>query len=150
LSNKSSTKRGFVQKEIKQALEILEECGEGKVYLLPVRIEECKLPYEVLRELHYIDMFPNWYHGLDKILKVVFGYGESEYLRECVIKEIERAKEYDRRAGLLINKISKATSIYSAKIVSEIYMMRKDGILEWNSYRLEADSIVNLKINPTS
>ncbi len=145
LSKKSTTRRGFVQKEIRQALEVLEECAEGKIFLLPVRIEECEIHFELLREIHYVDLFPNWYQGLDKILKVIVGYGESENIRESIIKEIKSARQYiDKRAGILINKVSRKTNIHSYKIIPQLYIMKKEGIIDWGGQTLEADSMVEL------
>jgi hypothetical protein len=44
LSKSSITKRGFVQREIKYALELADEQPEGSIFLIPVRIEESRSP----------------------------------------------------------------------------------------------------------
>src|SRR5512141_2031996 len=41
LSNKSITKEGYVQREIKSALDIAEEKPEGAIFLIPARLEDC-------------------------------------------------------------------------------------------------------------
>ena len=41
LSNKSITKEGYVQKEIKFALDSAEEKPEGTIFLIPARLEDC-------------------------------------------------------------------------------------------------------------
>lgn len=56
LSRSSVTKEGYVQKEIKLALDIADEKPEGTIFLVPIRLEECEIP-ERLRHLHYVDMF---------------------------------------------------------------------------------------------
>jgi len=43
-SNKSINKTGFVQKEIKEALDLYEEQPEGAIFLIPVMLEECSIP----------------------------------------------------------------------------------------------------------
>ncbi len=71
LSKISIPKRGFVQKELALALDILNEVPEPNIFLIPVRIEECEPPQEELCNLHWVDMFPNWKDGLAKILKSI-------------------------------------------------------------------------------
>ena len=47
LSEISVTKEGYVQKEIKFAQDILKEKPEGTIFLLPVQLEDCKIPYSL-------------------------------------------------------------------------------------------------------
>jgi len=72
LSSYSITKRGFIQKEMKIAYEMLEQCSEDDIYLIPVRLNECA-PSLKLSDIHYIDVFPDskYQNGLKKILQVV-------------------------------------------------------------------------------
>jgi ABC-type branched-subunit amino acid transport system substrate-binding protein len=56
LSKTSVTRAGFVQKEIKQALDVADEQPEGTIFVIPVRLEDCKVP-ERLRDLHWVDLF---------------------------------------------------------------------------------------------
>ena len=41
LSSKAVSKRGFVQSELKQALEVLDEAPQSDIYLIPVRLDHC-------------------------------------------------------------------------------------------------------------
>jgi len=56
LSANSVDKRGWFQKEISQALDIWKEKLESDIYLLPVRLEDCKVP-ERLAEFQYVNLF---------------------------------------------------------------------------------------------
>lgn len=56
LSTKSIDKTGFVQKEIRIALDAADERPEGTIYVIPVRLEECPVP-DRLSHLHYVDIF---------------------------------------------------------------------------------------------
>jgi hypothetical protein len=56
LSNKSIHKRGFVQKEIVWALDFVEKMPEDKVYLIPIRLEECEIPRR-LNRYHCLNIF---------------------------------------------------------------------------------------------
>lgn len=44
LSGKSVTKRGYVQKEIKFALDVAAEIPEGEIFIIPIKLEPCELP----------------------------------------------------------------------------------------------------------
>ena len=54
LSPGSISKTGFVQKEIKFALDIVDEQPEGSIYLIPVKLEDCEPP-ERLNHLHWVN-----------------------------------------------------------------------------------------------
>lgn len=70
LSTRSTTKRGYVQKELKDALSILEEFPEDQIFLVPARLEECSPPADILKEIQHVDLFPDWDDGFRKILRV--------------------------------------------------------------------------------
>ena len=54
LSQNSVSKRGYVQKELKQALSVLDQFPEGEIYLIPIRIDECSVP-ELLSTRQWLD-----------------------------------------------------------------------------------------------
>lgn len=49
ISNHSKTKEGFVQKEIRFALDIADEKPEGTIYIIPARLDECDIPDRLKR-----------------------------------------------------------------------------------------------------
>ncbi|MEK7404874.1 MAG: SUMF1/EgtB/PvdO family nonheme iron enzyme [Acidobacteriota bacterium] len=55
LSNSSITKEGYVQKEIKFALDAADEKPEGTIFLIPARLEDCRVP-ERLSEWQWVDL----------------------------------------------------------------------------------------------
>lgn len=57
LSTGSVSKEGYVQKELRFALEIALEKPEGTIFILPVRLDECERPRR-LRPIQGIDYFP--------------------------------------------------------------------------------------------
>ena len=68
LSKLSITKSGYVQKEIKFALDVADEKPEGTIFIVPVRLEECSIP-DRLSRWHYIDLYkPN---GFDNLMKAI-------------------------------------------------------------------------------
>jgi hypothetical protein len=78
MSTNSSPKRGFVQKEIRKALEVLEEFPDNETYLIPVRLDNCEPPHPRLADLQWTDLFPTWEEGIDKLLRFL-GQPPSEY-----------------------------------------------------------------------
>jgi transcriptional regulator with XRE-family HTH domain len=56
LSEHSINKKGFVQKEIKFALDVADEQPEGTIFLIPLRLEQCEVP-DRLRSKHWVDYF---------------------------------------------------------------------------------------------
>jgi TIR domain len=68
-SSTSVLERGYIQQELKFALNVLDEFPESEVFILPIRLDECEIPYEQLRDKQYADLFPNWQIGTETVLK---------------------------------------------------------------------------------
>ena len=58
LTNNSVTKRGFLQKEIKVALDVWDEKLPDDVFLIPIRLDDCVMP-DSLVKFQRIDIFNN-------------------------------------------------------------------------------------------
>jgi hypothetical protein len=55
----NSMKRGYIQRELKRALDVAEEFPAGELFLIPLRLASCEIP-DHLKHLHYVDLFqPN-------------------------------------------------------------------------------------------
>ena len=69
LSEHSITTRGFLQNELRRALEVADEQPDGSIFLIPLRLEQCEIP-DRLRHLQYVDLFvPDGYVRLLKTLR---------------------------------------------------------------------------------
>lgn len=68
LSNNSVSKEGFVQREFKFALDKTLEMTEDGIFLIPVRLEECKVPSKLSR-YHWVDLFVD--NGLKRLMKAL-------------------------------------------------------------------------------
>lgn len=44
LSNNSVSKKGYVQKELRKALSVLDEYPEGRIFIIPIRLDDCVVP----------------------------------------------------------------------------------------------------------
>lgn len=56
LSNHAVTKEGYVQKEIRIALDLADEKPEGVIFLIPVRLDDCEVPSR-LEAKQWVDIF---------------------------------------------------------------------------------------------
>jgi hypothetical protein len=70
-SGRSGGKRGTFQSELRYALDSANRLPLEDVYFIPVRIEECLVPPRIAQELQYVDLFPSWEKGFQKILAVI-------------------------------------------------------------------------------
>ena len=68
LSNHSINKRGFVQKEMKQAIDVLQEFPKGAIFLIPVRLDKTEPVDDELRALNWVDLNPGYSDGLARIV----------------------------------------------------------------------------------
>jgi hypothetical protein len=87
LTNRSVSKRGFLQKEIRQALEVWQEKLDDDIYLIPVRFEDCSIP-ESLNKFQCVDLFSE--AGLSSLLTAI--YTGTERLNIPIKKESPSGK----------------------------------------------------------
>ncbi len=64
LSRRSISKRGYVQREIKKTLKVVELQPEGKVYLIQVRLDDCEIPRSVSK-FNCVDLYEE--NGFEKL-----------------------------------------------------------------------------------
>jgi hypothetical protein len=55
LSSCCISRRGYIHKEIRFALETLDEMPPEKIYFIPVRLDQCNVP-SYLQSLHWVDL----------------------------------------------------------------------------------------------
>lgn len=67
ISRSAVIKRGYVQKEVRQALDLLDEFAAGHVFIVPVRVDDSQPRHEPLQRLHWIDMFDSYSDGLRQL-----------------------------------------------------------------------------------
>jgi len=69
ISKYSIGQRGFVQKEIREALDVLQEFPKNQIFIIPVRLDDTQPIDEELLELNWIDLYKDYYSGLESILR---------------------------------------------------------------------------------
>jgi TIR domain len=68
LSAASISKAGFVQKELRKALDVADEQPEGSTFLIPVRLEECEIP-DRLSKWQWVDLYRET--GYQRLVRVL-------------------------------------------------------------------------------
>jgi hypothetical protein len=68
ISKYSINKRGFVQKEMKEAIDVLQEFPKGTIFLIPARLDRTEPIDDELRELNWVNLTPDYHDGLARIL----------------------------------------------------------------------------------
>lgn len=77
LSSRSTRKRGYAQAEIRYALDVLNELPGDSIYLIPVRLDDCEPSHDRLHDLHWLNMFPSWEAGVQRLISVIQGRREA-------------------------------------------------------------------------
>lgn len=68
LSSQSITKEGFIQREIRFALDAADEKPEGTIFIIPARLENCEVP-ERLGRFQWVDLYTS--DGYERLLKAL-------------------------------------------------------------------------------
>lgn len=68
LSQNSVGKKGYVQREFKLAMESLEEIPEGQIYLIPIKIDNCLVPFQ-FAAFQWVDLQGT--EGHDQVRKAI-------------------------------------------------------------------------------
>jgi repressor LexA len=90
LSCGSINKTGFMQKEIKFALDVADKQAEGTIFLIPLKLEECEMP-ERLRRWHWVNYFEE--NGFDKLIKTLKYRGESSIVKLAPVNDFRKVIE---------------------------------------------------------
>lgn len=68
LSKDSVDKRGYIQREIKMALDVADEQPENTIYIIPVRLDECPVP-DRLTKWQWVNFFDKG--GYEQLIKAL-------------------------------------------------------------------------------
>jgi hypothetical protein len=74
LSTRSVSKEGYVQREIRQSLDMADEKPDGTIFIIPLRLEECEVPVR-LQRWQWVDWFSS--EGFERLQKALQIRAES-------------------------------------------------------------------------
>lgn len=66
LTRHSTTRVGYVQKELRYAIDLAKEQPHGEIFLIGARLEQCSVPDD-LRHLNYVDLYA--WNGFERLLR---------------------------------------------------------------------------------
>ncbi|MEV4515143.1 toll/interleukin-1 receptor domain-containing protein [Dactylosporangium sp. NPDC049525] len=82
LSQESTQKTGFVQREIRFALDAADERPEGSIFIIPARLERCPTPQRLMK-WHWVDLYKdNGYSRLRSALAIALPRTREENAAE--------------------------------------------------------------------
>lgn len=70
-SRNSVGKRGGFQAEVRYALDCANRVPLDDVFLIPIRLDACRVPTRITRETQYIDLFPDREAGLERMMRAM-------------------------------------------------------------------------------
>jgi hypothetical protein len=70
-SANSVRKKGGFQSELRYALDCARRVPLDEIYIVPVRLDDCAVPRTIRHELQYIDLFPDWDSGMERMLTML-------------------------------------------------------------------------------
>jgi len=125
LSENSIGKRGYVQKELRIGLDVLDLIPDTEIFLIPIRIENCSPANKTIKELQWVDFYPDWNEGFLRI-KSVFDF-QFEATKEPQVKEPGFALASD-----IINLIGTIWDGDDTDGDKYVYEFKQGGILKYD------------------
>lgn len=122
LSSNSVGKRGYVQKELALALDILDEFPETDTFVVPVRANPCLPSHRRIQTLHWLDLFPAYKRSLLKLVEIfkVESSSEKKLSTRPVPKLTKRELEVLCRLGFQNELIAVMLGIAPATVASHV------------------------------
>jgi len=70
-SSRSVHRRGGFPAEIRYGLDCARHMPLDEIFVIPVRLDACRVPRSIQKELQYIDLFPVWECGLNRLVSTI-------------------------------------------------------------------------------
>lgn len=146
LSNTSVSKEGYIQKELRYALDIALEKPEGAIFIIPIRLEDCIVPRKI-KHWQYIDCFPTQqfdraYKKLVDSLKVRAENKEVN-TTSAVVESIDFGSTYLRRMPVYLLLECDATMAGAPiQAVEQGIQLLHNELLGWT----QAIELINLSV----
>lgn len=122
ISNTSIRKTGYVQKEIKDALDVADKQPEGAIFLIPVKLEDCRIP-DRLSHLHYVNLYEKG--GFDSLMRSLAL--RAKELGINVATEEERIYSAEDRKGIIRQVIAEELVVDESALTPQASLKDLDG-----------------------
>jgi hypothetical protein len=70
-SGNSVDKAGGFQSEVRFALDCARRVPLDEIFVVPLRLDGCRVPRSIQREFQYIDLFPDWERGILRLVAMM-------------------------------------------------------------------------------
>jgi CheY-like chemotaxis protein len=151
ISKYSVGKRGFVQREVRQALDILDEFPPERNFVIPVRLEDIQPQHERLATLNWVDLFPSYERGFGRLaqslglleLKRSMLGREDVAFREHALRQCKRLKyNTEEIISFLITEHQRHTLAYAHEFSAMPLIFRNHLLLlSWDLRTLEVEAV---------
>lgn len=71
LSARSLAKKGQFQCELRYALDCAHRMPLDEAFVMPVRFEECRVPHNLVKQVQYVDLFPDFDRGFRQLVRAL-------------------------------------------------------------------------------
>ena len=128
LSSTSISKRGYIQKEFKMAMEILAELPPGTIYLIPLKLDDCEIPelrqseYGLnLRDIQWLDYWKP--KGFEKLIKAIeYQFGSDTEQKAVFSKQSDRTSPGESQPNIAQTHGGSRDNIAGNKTVNHYYL----------------------------
>lgn len=134
LSARAIYKRSYLQKEIKEALDLWQEKLADDIYLIPVRLEKCKVP-ELLNEFQWVNLYEKdgWVRLEKALRKGIERQGKMQNEDEVPCNDQNMATSDETQApksNLMISCDSPNNGIFKALVLTSATHITLGSIVE--------------------
>ena len=70
-SENSVHKTGGFQSEVRYALDCARRVPLDEIFVVPLRLDGCRVPRSIQREFQYVDFFPDWARGIRRLVTMM-------------------------------------------------------------------------------
>jgi len=70
-SENSVNKAGGFQAEVRYALDCARRVPLDEIFVVPLRLDGCRVPRSIQREFQYVDLFPDWAKGIRRLVAML-------------------------------------------------------------------------------
>jgi len=123
LSKTSSRKTGYVQKEIKDALDVADMQPEGSIFLIPVKLEECQIPHG-LSHLHYVNLFEK--EGFDRLMLSLVSRAKELGIN-VTVESKDRTYPAEERKEIIIRLIAEELGVDESEVTHQVNLEDLEG-----------------------
>ncbi len=75
-SRRATSKRGSFHSELRYALFCAAKVPLDEIFLIPLRLDDCLVPRRISKQIQYLDLFPDWKTGVNRLVAVIKRHNE--------------------------------------------------------------------------